>query len=142
MEPTTSTAAPFELSAYEIVDTSIVHLKNVHGNDVLLGNDGQPVWAEVYSPGSKEGVRALHKAGLASQARLMRTMRGELDKDDAKNADTERAAKLCGFLKRFSPNFPVDAAAVFANPKLNYISKQIEEYVGKDANFAQGSSPS
>jgi hypothetical protein len=137
MEPTTSTPGTFDLSTYEIADSAVIHLKNVFGNDALQGNDGQPVWAEVWSPGSKEGVRALHKAGLASQARLMRTMRGELDKDDAKNADSERAAKLSGFLKRFSPNFPVDPSAVFPNPKLNFISKQIEEFIGKDANFAQ-----
>jgi hypothetical protein len=38
--------------------------------------------------------------------RLMRTMRGELDKDDAVKADTERAAKLCRLHEALQPELP------------------------------------
>lgn len=131
-----------DLSQYEIEDTSTVKLKNAKGDDYLTGKDGKPVIAEVYSSGSKQGVRALHKAGLASQMRTMRMLRGELDKKDAENADHERVDKLVGFTKSFSANFPFDPATVYANPKLGYITRQIEEHVGKDANFAKGSSES
>jgi hypothetical protein len=136
------TKAPFDISQYEMADTATLKVKNIFGNDFLLGNDGQPVTIEIYSPGSKEGVRALHKAGLAAQARVMRTMRGELDKDDALNADNEKATKLIGFTKAISPNCPITPSQIYGNSKLGYIAKQVEEFIGKDANFAKASSPS
>ena len=135
-------AAVPDLSIYEIEDTSRLKLKNAKGDDDLPGTDGKAVYAEVYSSGSKQGVRALHKAGLASQMRTMRMLRGELDKRDAENADQERVDKLAGFTKCFSANFPFEPATVYANPKLGYIARQIEEHAGKDANFAKGSSGS
>lgn len=141
MEPIAE-AAVDPLEQYEIEDTSTLTIKNAKGDDDLLGNDGKPVTVTVYSSGSKQGVRALHKAGLAAQMRTMRMLRGELDKRDAEKADEERVEKLAGFTKCFSPNFPHAPADVYARPKLGYIAKQIEEHISKDGNFAKGSSGS
>jgi hypothetical protein len=139
---TTGAAAAPDLSEYEIQDVSTLKLKNAKGDDDLLGSDKKPVFAEVYSSGSKAGVRALHKAGLASQMRTMRMLRGELDKRDAENADQERVDKLVGFTRGFTANFPFEPSTVYGNPKLGYIARQIEEHVSKDSNFAEGSSGS
>lgn len=128
----------FDLTQFEMTDTGTLTLRNQQGNDDFIV-DGQPVTVEVYSPGSKQGVRALHRAGLALAARLTRQRRGELDKRDAEKADEERVDKLVGFTKGFSSNFPALPEDVYSNPKLNWITRQIEEHVDKEANFSKGS---
>lgn len=135
------TAGEFDLSQYEMADSSVCRIKNMKGDDDFIV-EGEPVVVEVYSPGSKPGIRALHKAGLASAARQMRLYRGELDKKDAVMAEEERVAKLAGFTKSISRNFPVAPETIYANPKLNWFTKQIEKHIDKDENFPQGSSGS
>jgi hypothetical protein len=128
----------FDVSQFEIEDTAVLTLKNLKGDDDLLAG-GKPVTVEVYSPGSKPGVRALHKSGRASQMRLMRTMRGEIDNKDAARAEEERVEKLVGFTKSISQNFPIPPADLYANPKLNWITKQVEDFIQRDANFSKAS---
>ena len=89
----------FDLSQYELQDTTTFTPKAANGVDELLGNDGKPVVFEVYSPGSPEGVKALHKSGRQAQMRMFRSMRGEFDPQDAVNADRESAEKLAAFTR-------------------------------------------
>lgn len=130
----------FDVKQYELEDTGILRFKNARGDDDLLV-DGKPVTAEIYSPGSPQGVKALHKAGRAAQLRLFRTMRGEFDSQDADNADRESAEKLAGFTKVIN-NFPVEPFQIYSNSRLLYMSRQVEEYIGKLGNFSKGSSSS
>jgi hypothetical protein len=130
----------FDVKKYELEDTSVLTVKNARGDDDLLVG-GKPVTIEVYSPGSPQGVKALHKAGRATQLRLFRTMRGDIDPRDAENADREQAEKLTGFTKTIN-NFPVDANTLYSNPRLCYIARQVEEHIGKFGNFSKGPSPS
>lgn len=126
----------FDISSYELEDTATFTPKNLKGDDDLIGSDGLPVVFEVFSPGSATGVKALHKAGKSSQMRMWRAMRGEFDKNDAESADREWAQKLADFTKSISPNFPIDPLSLYSNPKLVWIGKQVEEFVGKYANFS------
>lgn len=130
----------FDLSQYELEDVSTLTLKNARGDDDLKGTDGKPVTVEVYSPGSPQGVKAIHKSSRQSQMRMFRSMRGEFDPQDAVNADREQAEKLAAFTKSISDNFPVAPLAVYQNPKLCYIPRQVEEHIGKLGNFSKGSS--
>ena len=130
----------FDVSQYELEDTGTLTLKNARGDDDLLA-DGSPVTVEIYSPGSPQGVKALHKSGRAAQLRIFRSMRGEFDPRDAENADREQVDKLVGFTKAFSANWPVSPAATFGNPRLVYINRQIDEYIGKLGNFSKAPSP-
>lgn len=132
----------FDLSQYELADTFVYTLKNARGDDDLTGTDGKPVTVEIYSPGSPQGVKALHKAARQAQMRLTRTLRGETNKEDAERADQEHAEKLAAFTKAFSSNFPVPALNVYANPRLVYISRQVSEQIDKLGNFCKGSSAS
>lgn len=130
----------FNLSQYELEDTSTLILKNARGDDDLIGADGvNPVTIEVYSPGSPQGVKALHKSGRAAQMRMFRSMRGEFDKDDAVNAERENVAKLAAFTKAIH-NWPVSPEDTYSNPRLCYINRQLEEFIGKLGNFTKGSS--
>lgn len=132
----------FELSQYELEDTATLTFKNARGDDDLLGSDGKPVTAQIYSPGSPQGVKALRKSSLAVQRRQWRMLREQLDPNDAVNADREYAEKLTDFTHSFSENFPAKPAEVYANPKLCYLAKQVEEFIGKYGNFSKGSSAS
>lgn len=128
----------FDVSQFEMEDTATMTVKNIKGDDDLMVG-GEPVTIELYSPGSKPGVKALQKAGRAAQFRLARTLRGDIDNKDAAKAEEERIEKLVGFTKSVSRNFPLSPADLYGNPKLNYITKQVEEFIGKDANFSKGS---
>jgi len=130
----------FDLSQYELQDTTTFTPKNARGDDELLGADGKPVVFEIYSPGSPEGVKALHKAGRQAQMRMFRSMRGDFDPNDAVNADREAAEKLAAFTKSISPNFPVTPLALYTNPRLLYINRQVEEVIAKTASFSKASS--
>jgi hypothetical protein len=128
----------FDVSQFEMEDTATLTVKNIKGDDDLLVN-GEPVTIEVYSPGSRQGVKAMQKAGRAAQFRLARTLRGDIDNKDAAKAEEERVEKLVGFTKSISGNFPVKPPDLYGNPKLGYITRQVEEFIGKDANFSRGS---
>lgn len=132
----------FDVSRYEIEDTAVLMFKNARGDDELIGADGKSAAGVVlYSPGSSQGVKSLNKASRAVQLRMFRTMRGEVSKDDAENAEREQVEKLAGMTKEFL-NFPIDASALWGNPKLGYLRKQAEEFIGNYGNFSKGSSPS
>lgn len=128
----------FDVSQYELEDTAVMTVKNARGDDDLIV-DGKPVTVEFYSPGSPQGVKALHKASRQAQLRLMRTMRNEMSQEDATNADREQAEKLAAFTKSISDNWPVAPLAVFSNPRLLYWNRQAEEFLGKLGNFSKGS---
>ncbi len=130
----------FDLSQYELEDFATFTPKNARGDDDLLGNDGKPVVFEIFSPGSPQGVKALHKSGRQAQMRMFRSMRGEFDPQDAVNADREAAEKLVAFTKSISANFPVAPMALYTNPRLCYINRQLEEFIGKTASFSKASS--
>lgn len=125
----------FSVQDYELEDSAVLTFKNKRGDDVLIGADKvNPAKARIYSPGSPQGVKAMHKAGRQSQLRLFRSMRGEFDAQDAANADRERAEKLAGFTAAFE-NFPVAPIDVYTNPRLCYMAAQVEEFIAKTGNF-------
>ena len=127
----------FDLSRYELEETATLTVQNAKGDDDLIGADGvNPVIIELYGGGSRQMVKALHKAGLASQARLQQMMRGKIDKRSAEIADQEMVEKLDTCTKAIN-NFPVPPADLYANPKLGYITKQVVKFLDDDANFAK-----
>lgn len=129
----------FDVTQFEIEETAVLSVQNVHGTDDLMV-DGQPVTIELYSPGSKQGVRALHKAGQQAQLRLQGIMRGKTSKTAADETDREQVEKLVTFTKAIN-NFPIEggAEALYSNPKLGYIRKQVEDFLGEPANFSKPS---
>ena len=129
----------FDVSKFEIADSAVMVVKNERGDEILI--DGENVTIEFYSPGSKEGVRALRKAGKGAQMRLYRSMRGDMDQNDAMAAEQEHAQKLADFTKKISENFPIEPLALYSNPKLGYIATQAGEFISKYGNFPAGSSP-
>jgi hypothetical protein len=125
----------FDVTQYELEDSALLTFKNKRGDGDLIGADGvNPVQARMYSPGSPQGVKALHKAGRASQMRTWRMMREQFDANDAVNAEREHAEKLAGFTAEFI-NWPLSPIETYSNPKLCYMANQAAEFIGKTGNF-------
>lgn len=133
MNDMTQAQVAFDVSQYELDDTAVLTFKNKRGDDSLIVN-GQTVKATIYSPGSPQGVKALHKASRHVQMRTWRMMREQIDSNDAENAEREYAEKLAGFTASFE-NWPLSPIDTYSNPKLVYLAKQVDEFISKYGNF-------
>lgn len=132
----------FDVSQYELEETAVLTVQNAKGDDDLIGADRvNPVTIELYGGGSRQAVKALHKAGLQAQARLQGLVRGKVDKRGPEMADQEQVEKLAACTKVIN-NFPVAPDALYANQKLGYITKQVIRFLDDDANFAKASTGS
>jgi hypothetical protein len=67
-------------------------------------------------------------------------VRGKTSKTAAEDADREQIDKLVAFTRAIN-NFPIEggAEALYANPKLGYIRKQVEDFLGEPGNFSKPS---
>jgi hypothetical protein len=129
----------FDISQYELEETADLTVQNAKGDDDLIGADGvSPVTITLYGGGSRQMVKALHKAGQQAQLRLQGMMRGKVDKRAPEQADQEMVDKLVTCTKEIG-NFPIPAADLYANTKLGYITKQVVKFLDDDANFAKPS---
>lgn len=132
----------FDVTQYELEETGILTVQNAKGDDDLIGADGiNPVTIELYGAGSRQMVKALHKAGNAAQLRIQALVRGKSDKKAAENADAEMVEKLVTCTKAIN-NFPIAPADLYANIKLGYITRQVQKFLDEDANFAKAPSNS
>jgi hypothetical protein len=130
----------FDVSRYELGETAVLTVQNAKGDDDLIGADGvNPVKIVLYGSGSPQAVKALHKAGQQQALRMMAVARGKLSKTAAEDAEKEQVEKLAACTKEII-NFPVPAAALYANPKLGFITRQVVKYLDDDSNFTKPSS--
>jgi hypothetical protein len=134
MESNTQPAA-FNVADFEAADTAVLEVQNKKDDGPLLVN-GQPVQIVVYSPGSAEYVRAEAKSSQAAQARTFAALRGKPVKETPEEARQKAAEKLAACTKELV-NFPVEggAFAVYNNPKLGYITAQVEKFLSDWGNF-------
>ncbi len=129
----------FDITAYELEETAVLTLLNAKSDDDLIGADGtNPVTIELYGGGSRQMVKAQHKAGQAAQLRLQQLVRGKVDKRAAETAEEEMVEKLVACTKAIN-NFPVEPGALYSNAKLGYITKQVLKFLDDDSNFSKPS---
>lgn len=126
-------AAVFDISQFEAADTAWCELLNKKEDGPLMYN-GKPVRALVRSPGTKEAISAQHKIDLATQNKTFAAIRGKPVKESAEAQIEQRADKLAAVTVEFD-NFPVSPIEVFKNPKLGYLTAQIERFHGAWENF-------
>jgi hypothetical protein len=129
----------FDISEYELVETSALTIQNPRGDGDLLVN-GKPVVFTLYSPGTAQYVQAEHKANNASTFRMQSMLRGKSVKNQSELSTEELAAKLAAVTASIE-NFPVEggALAIYSNPKLCYIRKQVVQYLDDLGNFTKPS---
>jgi hypothetical protein len=129
----------FDLSQYELEDTAVLTVQNAIGADDLIGADGvNPVKITLYGSGSSQMVKALHKAGQQAALRVQALVRGKVEKRAAEAAELETVQKLTACTQAIE-NFPVEAEALYSNPRLGYITRQVIAFLDNDANFAKPS---
>lgn len=127
-------AKDFDLSQFETTDTASLTVLNPKGDELLV--DGNPVVITLYGPGSKQFVNAKYKLENATQVRSIAILRGKASKNAAEEARQQQAEFYASVTASIS-NFPIDggALALYLNPKLNYITEQVEKFLGDTENF-------
>lgn len=129
----------FDISKYELEETAPLTLQSARGDEDLIGEDGaNPVIVTVYGPASKQGVKALHKAGIQQAQRNMSIARGKMSKSAAEEAEREEAERLASCTQSIS-NFSIEPLALYSNPKLGYITRQVQKFQGDETNFIKAS---
>ena len=131
----------FDLSEFEVRDTATLDVQGVDQEPMLYR--GQPVRITVHGPGSAAYVRAESRAAQASQARALAVLRGKAGKSDLDEQRQQTAEKLAAVTAGIE-NFPIPggALALYANPKLGYITAQVERFLADWANFKPASAKS
>lgn len=124
----------FDLSQFETTDTATLTVLNPKGDELLV--NGEPVTITLYGPGSRQFVNAKYKLDNANQARSIAMLRGKT----AKNAAEEMRQQQAEFYAAITvslDNFPIEggALALYMNPKLSYITDQVEKFISDTENF-------
>lgn len=123
----------FDIKQFEACDTAWLDVENKKGDGPLMFG-GQPVRIEVLSPGTKEAMSAQHKIDMATQTKTFAAIRGKPVKDTVDSNIEQRAGKLAAVTGRIE-NFPISPGDLYSNPKLGYITAQVEKFHGEWANF-------
>lgn len=125
----------FDISQFETVDYATLNVLNPKG-DELIGAEGKPVLINLYGPGSKQFVNAKYKLDNATQARSIAILRGKTSKNAAEEARQQQAEFYAAVTVSIE-NFPIEggALALYLNPKLNYITEQVDKFLSETENF-------
>jgi isopentenyl phosphate kinase len=128
----------FDLSQFETVDTATLTVLNPKGDELLV--NGDPVKITVYGPGSKQHLKAKHVLDNAVQVRSMAMLRGKVEKNMAE-LSAQQTAEFLAACTVSVENFPIEggAIAIYSNPKLKYITDQVDKFLGDTENFMPGS---
>jgi hypothetical protein len=122
-----------DLSLFETLDTAVMTVESPKGGD--LEYNGAPVTITLYGPGSQQFIRAKHRLDMNVQARSVALLRGNSDRRAAEENLKDTAEFLAAVTVKID-NFPVtDAFALYTNPKLRYITDQVDRYLSKTENF-------
>jgi hypothetical protein len=126
----------FDISQYELKDTAVLTVKNVQGSGPLIGEDGvNPVTITIYSSGSAYAVAARHAFAKKQQERMQAAYQGNAASTAVEDTERDKVELLSARTQSIG-NFPLEPSALYANQKLGYITRQVDEFAGKDANFA------
>lgn len=121
----------FDLSQFELKETSTLDVELPNGDPMLV--DGKQVQIELYGKGSKEYTSAKHKLDRAVQEKSFAMLRGKVNKNPEEN-DKIKNEFLVAVTKEIH-NLPVTAIEIYGNPKLCYITEQVEKHLDETANF-------
>jgi hypothetical protein len=129
-------AKEFDLSQFETIDLAALTVQTPRGEDLLV--DGKPVVINLYGPGSKQFVNAKYRLDNAVQARSIAMLRGKGSKNAAEES-RQQQAEFYAAVTASVENFPVSPIDIYLNPKLNYITEQVEKFLSDTENFMPAS---
>ncbi len=132
---------PFDLSAYEAAEVGVLNVETPSGDPMLYNK--QPVKIHLYGPGSAEFVRVTAKLDAASQARTFAALRGKAAKGATDEQRADQITKLTACTREVE-NFPIPGGprAIYENPRLGYITNQVQRFLDDWANFPPQSAQS
>lgn len=134
MEQNITAAKEFNVTDFEARDTAWLDVQNKKDDGPLLGAGGLPVRIEVRSPGTKEAMNAQHLIDTAVTNKTYAAMRGKVTKDTVESNIAQRAGKMVAVTAQIE-NFPISAQELYSNPKLGFITEQVQKFHGDWANF-------
>ena len=125
----------FNLADFEVNETATLEVQNKKDDGPLLVN-GQPVKIVLFGPGSTQYIRAEAKVAKANQARVLASLSGKRSKETIEDDRKHQADRLASCTKELV-DFPIEggAQALYENPKLGYITAQVEKFIGDWGNF-------
>ena len=127
--------SPFSMAEFEAAACGVLDVQNKKDDGPLLWN-GAPVQIVLHSPGSAEFIQAEAKANKAAQARTFAALRGKTVHESPEEARQKAAEKLAACTIELR-NFPIEGGplALYNNPKLGYITQQVEKFLSDWGNF-------
>lgn len=137
-----------EIKTQKVAPTSTIHVKNAAGEPLYSGNDqNKPVRIIIHGPGS----RVYGQVEARQTARALKRMQDNDNKIIGQTADekiAEMAEDLTTLTVRFE-NMTYDDlqgaelfSAVYSDPELGFIPRQVSKFVADWGNFRNGSSVS
>lgn len=134
-----------DVSALKVADTGTIHVKNAAGEPLYDGD--KPVRIIVHGPGS----RAYGVVDSRQTARALKRMNendGKMTAATAEERLAETAEDLATLTVRFENLSSGDKTgtelfqAIYGDPQLGFIAKQVTQYLKDWANFQPGSAAS
>lgn len=138
MDNETSSSPAFDLKPYQNADVGTFIVRDQSGDDLLYA--GRPVRITVHGLGSKTQVAAERKQTKAAKLVLYAGIRGQVS-SNGEEEEFKRDAEYLAACTVSVENFPIPggALAIYSDPRLGYIKKQVQEFLGNAANFKPGS---
>jgi hypothetical protein len=129
----------FNISDFEILETGVLVVQNAGGTEDLLVN-GEQVKITIYSSGSEQGVKAARRETLRQQKTTQAIFNGKIPPNAGETAEKDAADRLESLTAGIE-NFPIEggAKALYSNPKLGYIARQVAKFHADDGNFTKPS---
>lgn len=134
-----------DITTQAVVDTAVIHLKNAAGE--LLYDGEKPVQIIIYGPGSKAyGVVEARQSTRA--VKRMQDNDGKISVAPYEQRIAETAEDLASITVRFeSLSYPPAGdkqgqelfEAVYRDPSLGFIARQVTKFVADWGNFRPGS---
>lgn len=122
----------FDVSKYETIDLAKFTVQDPKGDD-LLGEGDKPVVINLYGMGSKQYVNAKYKFDNANSTRNVAMIRtGKVAKAEDMN---KSKAEFFAAVTHSIENFPIEPVDIYNNPKLSYITEQVDKWLGDTENF-------
>lgn len=122
----------FDITALEASDTATLDVNALTGEPMVV--DGVPVTITLYGPGSEQAIKAQAKSDAAEQAKAFAAIRGKPAKDTPDAARLARAERLASCTASIN-GLAIAPLDLYRNPKLGYITNQVERFSGDWANF-------
>jgi hypothetical protein len=134
----------FDITTQAVADTAAIHLKSASGEPLYADAERtKPVQVILHSPGSK-AYSAVETAQSARAVKRLKANDGEMTATTAEERIQQTAEDLAALTVRFEnltypPAGDAQGAdlfkALYADPKLGFISKQISKFITDWSNF-------